>query len=108
MLPVHLAENIYKQVLFYLQSTFDFRDRAVDKAFERFLTDPDTGLFKGPWVQLRRPFRPADQNETLPFDLLIPFHPFKHQARAWRRLTSKNHEPLLITAFEQENRDKKV
>ena len=26
MLPVHLAENIRKQVLFYLQSTFDFPD----------------------------------------------------------------------------------
>lgn len=64
MLPAHLAENIRKQVLFYLQSTFDFRDKAVDKAFERFLTDPDTGLFKGPWVQLRRPFRPADAGET--------------------------------------------
>ena len=53
MLPAHLAENIRKQVLFYLQSTFDFRDPAVDKAFERFLTDPETGLFKGPWSQLR-------------------------------------------------------
>jgi hypothetical protein len=39
MLPAHLAENIHKQVLFYLQSTFDFRDKAVERAFERFLTD---------------------------------------------------------------------
>ena len=27
MLPVHLAENIRKKVLFYLQSTFDFREK---------------------------------------------------------------------------------
>ena len=39
MLPVHLADNIRQQVLFYLQSTFDFRDQAVDKAFERFLDE---------------------------------------------------------------------
>lgn len=58
MLPAHLAENVRKQVLLYLQSTFDFRDKAFERAFERFLTDSDTGLFKGPWVQLRRPFRP--------------------------------------------------
>src|SRR2546428_6653793 len=89
MLPAHLADNICKQVLFYLQSTFDFRDKTVEKAFERFLTDPDTGLFKGPWVQLRRPFRPADQDETVPFAFPVPFHPFKHQNRAWRRLSSK-------------------
>ena len=94
MLPVHLAENIRKQVLFYLQSTFDFRDRAVDRAFERFLIDAETGLFKGPWVQLRRPFRPADQDEVIPFDFKVGFHPFKHQGRAWRRLSSKLHEPM--------------
>ncbi|PYP82904.1 MAG: helicase [Blastocatellia bacterium AA13] len=99
MLPVHLAENIRKQVLFYLQSTFDFRDPAVDRAFERFLTDSDTGLFKGPWVQLRRPFRPADEDETIPFDFEVRFHPFKHQARAWRRLTSKDQrpQPTIVT-----------
>ena len=99
MLPVHLAENIRKQVLFYLQSTFDFQDREVDQAFERFLIDPDTGLFKGPWVQLRRPFRPADRGETLPFEFNVPFHPFKHQARSWRRLSSNNHnpQPTLVT-----------
>lgn len=51
MLPAHLAENIRKQVLYYLQSTFDFREKPVEKAFERFLTDPENGLFKGPWVQ---------------------------------------------------------
>jgi DEAD/DEAH box helicase domain-containing protein len=59
MLPARPAKNIGKQVLFYLQSTFDFREKAIDKAFERFLTDPDSGLCKGPWVQLRRSFRPA-------------------------------------------------
>jgi DEAD/DEAH box helicase domain-containing protein len=93
MLPAHLAENIRKQVLFYLQSTFDFRDRAVEKAFEKFLTDADTGLFKGPWVQLRRPFRPADADETVPFDFPVAFHPFKHQNRSWRRLSSNGQQP---------------
>src|SRR5262249_41462241 len=93
MLPAHLAENIRKQVLFYLQSTFDFRDKEVDKAFERFLTDPENGLFKGPWAQLRRPFRPADAHETLPFDFKVEFHPFKHQNRSWRRLSSKLQQP---------------
>jgi DEAD/DEAH box helicase domain-containing protein len=99
MLPAHLAENIHKQVLFYLQSTFDFRDKAVERAFERFLTDPENGLFKGPWVQLRRPFRPADPDEIIPFDFPVPFHPFKHQNRAWRRLTIKDQQPkpTLVT-----------
>jgi DEAD/DEAH box helicase domain-containing protein len=67
MLPVHLADNIRKQVLYYLQSTFSFRDKRVARAFEAFLEDPETGLFKGPWVQLRRPFRPAPGRGLHPF-----------------------------------------
>lgn len=82
MLPAHLANNIRKQVMFYLKSTFDFRDRDVEAAFERFSNDPETGLFKGPWVQLRRPFRPAEVDEIGPFNFAVPFHPFKHQNRA--------------------------
>ncbi len=93
MLPAHLAENIRKQVLYYLQSTFSFRDKRVEKSFERFLEDPDTGLFKGPWIHLRRPFRPAPEGVDLPFDINIPFHPFRHQYRSWLRLVSKNNIP---------------
>lgn len=99
MLPAHLAENIRKQVLFYLQSTFAFRDKAVEDAFQRFLLDPENGLFKGPWVQLRRPFRPADSREAFPFVFDTGFHPFKHQARAWRRLNSNGQapKPTIVT-----------
>lgn len=100
MLPAHLAENIRKQVLFYLQSTFNFQDPAVGAAFERFILAPENGIFKGPWVQLRRPFRPADQDETMEFAFSVPFHPFKHQARAWRRLDTRDGQrakPTIVT-----------
>jgi DEAD/DEAH box helicase domain-containing protein len=99
MLPAHLAENIRRQVLYYLQSTFDFRDKEVNQAFEEFIEDPERGIFKGAWVQLRRPFRPAADSYKPPFDLTVPFHPFVHQSRAWRKLTSKNHIPeaTLVT-----------
>jgi DEAD/DEAH box helicase domain-containing protein len=48
MLPAHIAQNIRNQIYYYLQSTFSFRDKNVDKAFQRFIDDPQTGLFKGP------------------------------------------------------------
>jgi DEAD/DEAH box helicase domain-containing protein len=93
MLPAHLAENIRKQVLFYLQSTFDFRDAHVERAFTRFLEDPDTGLFKGPWVQLRRPFRPATADAKMPLTIRPGFHPFRHQWQSWMRLSSQGQKP---------------
>ena len=93
MLPTHIAENIKKQVFFYLQSTFSFRDKAVEKAFNRFLEDPEAGIFKGPWIQLRRPFRQAPKGVAFPFDIKVPFHPFLHQYQAWKRLSSKGKPP---------------
>ncbi len=99
MLPAHLAENIRKQVLYYLQSTFTFRDPAVERAFEQFLTDPENGVFKGPWAQLKLPFRLAVEGEVIPFEFSPGFLPFKHQARSWRRLDSKGQKPkpTLVT-----------
>ena len=41
------SEAIRRQVLYYLQSTFEFRNPAVASAFEEFLEHPDNGLFKG-------------------------------------------------------------
>ena len=93
MLPAHLAENIRKQILFYLQSTFDFHHQDVEDAFNRFLNDPESGMFKGPWVQLKRPFRPADINAEIPFDIDPGRRPFLHQWRAWKRLSSKQQKP---------------
>ncbi len=92
MLPAHLSENVRKQVLYYLQSTFDFRDRAVEQAFQRFLEDPEAGLFKGPLVLLRRPFRPADQGEA-PVRVHAAVPPVQTPEPAWRRLSSRGQTP---------------
>jgi len=100
MLPATIVADVRRQVLFYLGATFDFRDKTADHAFNRFLEDPDHGLFKGPWVQLSRPYRLAEKDAPLPFDIISPFHPFLHQWRAWMRLTSKSQrpKPTLVTS----------
>ncbi len=90
MLPAHIAEDIRKQTLYYLQSTFDFRRRAEDDAFTRFFEDPEKGIFKGLWVSVRRPFRPAPDNFKSPSH----FHPLLKTAHvpitgAMRKLLSR-------------------
>jgi len=93
MLPATLAQEVKKQVRHYLEATFPLRDSEAEAALARFIGDPDNGLFKGPWLQLRRPFRPAvDKGEQF-FDLEIPFTPFRHQWESWQRLTSKKNKP---------------
>jgi DEAD/DEAH box helicase domain-containing protein len=100
MLPAHLANNIRRQILFYLQSTFDFQDKTVAQAFEQFLLARENGVFKGPWVTLRRPYRPAGDDEIVDFGFTVPFHPFRHQARSWRRLDTRDNrraQPTIVT-----------
>lgn len=65
----------------------------MEEALSRFFNDPENGIFKGPWLQLRRPFRLAIADGNQFFDLHVPFTPFKHQFEAWRRLTSKGNSP---------------
>ncbi|WP_395752920.1 DEAD/DEAH box helicase [Prosthecobacter sp.] len=93
MLPITLAPDVRRQVLHYLGATFNFREKAVEQALLRFLEDPEEGIFKGPWLQLRRPFRPAGEGEQVPFVVQPPFHPFKHQSRSWRRLFAGGERP---------------
>ncbi len=100
MLPATLAPDIKQQVLHYLGATFNFREPAVERALMDFLNDAENGLFKGPWLQIRRPFRPANEGEGEFFEVPPPFRPFKHQLRSWMRLrTNDEHEPesTLVT-----------
>ena len=99
MLPATLAHEVRKQVLHYLEATFNTRDLRVEEALLRFFKDPENGLFKGPWLQLRRPFRQAADDGSRFFELSLPFAPFRHQWLAWQRLTSKTNNPrhTLVT-----------
>lgn len=93
MLPATLAQDIKRQIQYYLSATFHFRRKQDEEALGRFLNDPEDGIFRGPWVQLQRPFRQAEQSGSTFLASPAPFHPFQHQWTAWKRLTSLNHEP---------------
>lgn len=100
MLPATIAPGIREQVMHYLAATFHFRDPEVERELRRFLNDPENGLFKGPWIQVRLPFRPADAGYKDFFAARPGFHPFKHQWRSWSRLhSSESHAPVstLVT-----------
>ncbi|MCB0323267.1 MAG: DEAD/DEAH box helicase [Bdellovibrionales bacterium] len=100
MLPIHIAESVKSQVLHYIGATWEFRSTEADDALTRFITDSDKGLFKGPWIQLQRPFLQAALGVEPPFDLTVPFHPFTHQQKSWLRLTTKAGnvpQPTIVT-----------
>ena len=67
---------------------------------ERFVADPVHGVFRGPFVRLRLPFRPADDTWRQHLDWApTGFIPHRHQAEAWMRLASRDRSPrpTLVT-----------
>jgi len=105
MIPLTVAEEIRATLLDYLTTTFNFQDQAVEQALLDFLApkdkeQPGEGLFKGPYISLRLPFRKADPDARLPLEIHPSFIPYAHQVRAFERLSARDGhqpEPTLIT-----------
>ncbi|TNC16614.1 DEAD/DEAH box helicase [Georgenia sp. 311] len=103
LLPTVQAETIRESLLDYLTTTFALADEDARAALEEFLADPEDGIFKGPYVRLRLPFRPADPGWRDTLEWLPGFTPYGHQAAAFARLSSlglasgERPRPTLVT-----------
>lgn len=100
MLPSVVVAQVRESLLDYLRTTFQLRDAKLEEALFRFLVDAEEGLFRGPYLDVRLPFRKAEPEAELPLDVGPPFTPYLHQLRAFERLTSRDgHRPLatLVT-----------
>jgi hypothetical protein len=86
MLPAVVVSQVRDALLDYLRTAFRLRDAVLEAALLRFLTDPDQGLFRGPYLDVQLPFRKADPDGDLPLDLRPSFTPFPHP-----RLRSRLH-----------------
>ncbi len=94
MIPSIVTTQLQETIRDYLRTTFSLRDRSYEAALLEFLADPVRGLFRGPFVDLRLPFRegPRGAAERL-LKVLPAFAPHAHQLRAWERLASAEQPP---------------
>src|SRR5690625_2268988 len=103
LLPTVQADTIRESLLDYLTTTFALADEDARAALEEFLADPEDGIFKGPYVRLRLPFRPADPSWRDTLEWLPGFTPYGHQAAAFARLSSlglapgERPKPTIVT-----------
>ncbi|WP_397518900.1 DEAD/DEAH box helicase [Rhodococcus pyridinivorans] len=104
LLPLTQAETIKASLLDYLGTTFALADPDARQVLDEFLQDPDTGMFRGPYVRLRLPFRPADEGWRDSLEWYEGYTPYGHQAAAFARLSSYNLDdtkprplPTLVT-----------
>ncbi|GAB3553080.1 ATP-dependent helicase YprA (DUF1998 family)/very-short-patch-repair endonuclease [Actinopolyspora lacussalsi] len=100
MYPSLLAEETKRAVTEYLSTTFALADDEARAALEDFLLGSKHGIFRGPYLRLRTPFRSVDADWRSPLDWQpTGFRPFRHQARAFERLSTRDDpaEPTIIT-----------
>ena len=102
MIPSLVATEIRAALVEYLASTFALADDEVRDAVSEFLQDQAEGIFRGPYLKVRTPFRSVDPNTwTSPIDSLPDgFVPYEHQAKAFERLATaegRTPSPTLVT-----------
>ncbi|HEY6795945.1 MAG TPA: hypothetical protein VI248_14810 [Kineosporiaceae bacterium] len=61
MLPSLVAQELRRTLTDFLGTTFALTDDDVRAELARFLLDPERKIFRGPFVRVRLPFRPAGE-----------------------------------------------
>ncbi|MFC8228414.1 DEAD/DEAH box helicase [Streptomyces sp. NPDC057287] len=101
MRPTLAAQALRDTTIEYLTTTFALAEPDTQGALTDFLTDPVDGLFRGPYLRIRRPFRAAADGWQQHLDWWQPTPwPYAHQAEAFARLTTKDGhtpQPTLVT-----------
>ena len=99
MKPTLAADQLRRHLPQYLTTTYGLVAPAASEAFKDFLTKGEAGVVKGPFLRLRTPFREADDDWRDHLQWRREgFTPHRHQAKAWRRLSSVHStpEPTLV------------
>ncbi|ROR93803.1 uncharacterized protein DUF1998 [Salana multivorans] len=99
LLPLEQAAALQRNLLEYLGTTFALSDPTTRQALTAFLDDADSGLFRGPYVRARLPFRVAEQDWRDHLDVYNGPAPYGHQARAFERLSTKHRSRPLPTVL---------
>ncbi|MER7967463.1 DEAD/DEAH box helicase [Streptomyces sp. NPDC096080] len=102
MKPTMAAAQLRGSLTQYLTTTYALADETTRGALERFLGHPETGIFRGPYLRIRTPFHVADDawRDDLDWSAGFPgFDPYRHQAKAWKRLSTLRGpaRPTLVT-----------
>lgn len=100
LIPVHAAHNIRDGIVEYLTTSFALADTETSAALKEFFSDPEEGMFHGPYVRVRLPYAQARGWEDALGWLPPSFVPYHHQAEAFRRLSSAGQDPeptIVIT-----------
>ncbi len=95
MLPSILARQVRSGVEDQLRSSFSPSTEGFRGLVDRFLSEPES-LSKGPWLSLDMPFRRSDRDGEYFPAIPLGFKPYKHQGRAFERLSGSRLRSTLV------------
>lgn len=93
LLPGVQVSAIQASTLDYLATTFALADEEARGALLEFLADRERGIFKGPYLRVRLPFKAADPGWREALEWYEGPAPYGHQAAAFTRLSSLDAGP---------------
>jgi DEAD/DEAH box helicase domain-containing protein len=99
LIPSALSGHVKENVISYLKTTFNIKNATFTKAFESHIRS-DAGLFRGPFLDIKLPFKSSSDPLVDVMDLKPQFPPFEHQVLAFKRITTKGKAPqntLVVT-----------
>ncbi len=101
MRPTLAADSLRRNLTQYLSTTFDLVDEGMRDGLAAFVNHPEHGIFRGPYLRIRLPFRVAGGDWRRHLDWYPAGFPapYGHQARAFERLSTLHGpaEPTLVT-----------
>lgn len=99
LIPATLSHHLKENVVSYLKTTFNIKNAGFVEAFESHIRS-EAGIFRGPYIDVKLPFRSSALPTSDLFELGLQFRPFEHQMKAFERLSSKTATPkstLVVT-----------
>lgn len=88
LVPATLADHLRENVISYLRTTFNVKNQGFSSSFDQFVRSSN-GLFRGPYVDVKLPFKVAESPSNEMLDVSLQFRPFVHQEKAFERISSK-------------------
>ncbi|MBW6486376.1 MAG: DEAD/DEAH box helicase [Syntrophobacterales bacterium] len=95
MIPSVLSSQIQRGIEDFLKTTFPVSTPFFHGVMDRFLNE-DGGIFKGPYLSIRLPYRTAAIGQDYFPGIPLHFTPYLHQEQAFRRLSGERPLSTII------------
>jgi DEAD/DEAH box helicase domain-containing protein len=95
MIPSVISTQVRQGIEDFLRTTFPPAEPFFENVLESLIAEQNA-LFKGPFVTLKLPFRPGKMSGGHFADIPMKFAPYRHQERAYERLSGDRPQSTLI------------